>query len=322
VIRIYKYIAIGVIIAFTILSIIAYILPSTDDLSPYNTLWNGLSFFATRFQARIITFRDLHQIDPKTSSVFIIGLNKRLTDIDLELLVRFIHFGGIVIIADETLLGNVLIDNLGIDIAIDKGPIADNLYMYKSIYFPKAFVKVGKENLTLLLNYASYIRVSNSSKDCVAYTSFFSFIDLNIDGAKQIDEPYGPFCVVYMKKIIEGIVYVISDSSIFINSMIDLEDNAVFIQRLIKNRTVYIIYESESVSPYTLFREKILSMYALVFGTWLRYPIAIIAIYQIYRVVKVLKSRRTLRKPIIQGIQKLKINDLEDFIQRIGEEIE
>jgi len=297
-VRIWLYIALGLLTAFAIASAIAYSIPSADDLSPYNPLWNGLAKLASYTNASIIAYSDARHLNAETSALFIIGLSKNLTAEDVEALRSFVENGGILVLADERVELNSILKGLGIGAAVNGSLVADKVFFYKTPFLPVARASIAQHNLSLYLNYASYLNTYGGGR-CIAYTSPYSFADLDMDGSRNDAEPYGPFCIAYLQTLGKGVVYVISDSSPFINSMIDLGDNKLLPLLLANGRGVYIAYEQVVKTPYTAFRSTITGFYTAIFGTWLRYPMAMIIGLSIYWISKsLLKNALLLTKSI------------------------
>ncbi len=67
----------------------------------------------------------------------------------------------------------------------------------------------------------------------VAYSSTFSFLDVNGDGSSNNNEPNGPFPVVAYSPVGQGIVVAVADPSLMINGMIGLDDNLQFINNVV-----------------------------------------------------------------------------------------
>lgn len=319
------YILIGVVAAFIIINTIVYCIPSTEDLSPHNPLWNGLAVFALSYNATIVSMKDIPSLNPVTSTLFMIGFGNSLTEMDIHVVKRFISDGGIIIISDEGDSINSLLRTLNINVSLYSGFLADPLFMYKNMYLPRAVALVGFRNSTIYLNYASAINISDIDvKDCIAKTSVYSFIDYNFNGRRDYFEPYGPFCVAYVVSMGRGALYVVSDSSIFINSMIHVANNTQFVEFLTGGRKVYIVYEPQSISMYTRVREAILGFHDLSINSWFRYPIAFSLICGLYIYIIRQRNRRTSKKaknifskPFNAGFEEIK-----EFTQNFGEENE
>jgi len=290
-VKLWVCIALAIVLALVLIDIIALSIPSTDDLSPYNPLWNGLSKLSSYTNASIITYSAIQMLNPDTSALIIIGLDRNVTEADIQSIKRFVERGGTLVVADEREELNSLLLALGVKARINGSLVADEVFYYRSPLLPIARASIGSTNTSLYLNYPSFIEVKGSTGKCLGYSSPFSFIDINGDGVRESNEPYGPFCVVYVQSIGEGTVYVISDSSIFINSMIDLGDNKRFIQLLTNGRAVYMVYEPMKKAIYTLIRERIIGVHTLLFGTWLRYPVAVLMGLAIFFTLRYLRRK-------------------------------
>jgi hypothetical protein len=286
-VKLWLSIALGILLAFVIASIIAYLVPSADDLSPENPLWNGLTKLVSYTNATVITYPNVNRLSASSSTLFIIGLARNLSSSEIENLKAFVENGGALVLASEKRELNSVLKGLGLGVVVNGSLVADRLFFYKSPLFPQARASIAQHNLTLYLNYASHLSAYGKGK-CMAYTSPFSFEDLNMNGARDSEELYGPFCIAYAEPVGKGVVYVVSDSSIFINSMIDLGSNKLFATLLTQGRRVYIAYEQDAKTLYTAFRSSVMGFYRTAFGSELRYFTAIVIGIAVYKALKVL----------------------------------
>ena len=74
---------------------------------------------------------------------------------------------------------------------------------------------------------------NTSGSTVVAYSSTFSFLDVNGDGSWNNNEPNGPFPVVAYNALGQGIVVAIADPSLMINGMIGLDNNLQLINNVV-----------------------------------------------------------------------------------------
>ena len=72
-------------------------------------------------------------------------------------------------------------------------------------------------------------------------SSEYSFLDVNGNGMPDEGEEEGPFPVALVVRVEEGYVVVVSDSSIAINSMLDMYSNAAFLANVIGDR-IPVVY--------------------------------------------------------------------------------
>jgi hypothetical protein len=85
---------------------------------------------------------------------------------------------------------------------------------------------------SIVLNHASSLN-DTSDSTVVAYSSTFSFRDVNGDGSWNNNEPNGPFPIIAYNELGQGIVVAIADPSPMINGMIGLDDNLQLVNNVV-----------------------------------------------------------------------------------------
>lgn len=291
------YLLLGLSIAAIILISLVVVIPSTDDFSPDNPLWNGLSSFYEQFNASTIS-GSLAQLSaelPAHGALVIVGPSGNISAAEALELRRFLERGGILIVADDFGSGNFILSLMGISTRISGELLEDDIYMFKSPFLPRA--RVNGSGLELYLNYASVVEPDGRGY-CLAYSSPFSYLDLNSNGKREKDEPYGPFCVAYAEPVGSGRLVVLPDASVFINSMLNYGDNDVFLEDLLKDRRVYVLSGLWSESTYTMTRSVVLNFLEFVYGSSLRYlSIPLTGIFIYATVLRVAHNiRRSLKR--------------------------
>ncbi len=263
------YIILGIGISLTILLMLMIIIPSTDDFSPDNPLWNGLTSFYHEFNASIVDVRSLSSM-PREAVLLIIGPSYNLSIADAIGIRRLVEGGMTLIIADDFGSGNSILEDLGISTHISGKVLRDEIFMYRSPSLPRAIARINNSVFELYLNYPSTIEPDGKGI-CIAYSSPFSYLDINLNGIHDDGEPYGPFCIIYMEPLGSGKVFIISDPSIFINSMIGLGGNLAMMKSIVGSRNVYILTRLWSESRYTYVRSLVIEFLSTAYGSSLRY---------------------------------------------------
>jgi len=309
------YVTLGLLVSLAMLSAVVYLVPSTDDLSPYNPLWNGLSMLVSELNASVIPLGGISGLNPRSSAILAIGVSEELSNGIVEVLREFVRAGGVLVVADESPYSNHLVRSLGVEALLGEAAVADAVFFYRDPRLPLARAIISSANFTLHLNYATYINTTRMDR-CVAWTFPTSFLDLNLSGSREGREPYGPFCVAYREGVGSGIVYLVSDSSLFTNSMVSLGDNRAFLRALVGSRVVYVLYEGRA-SPYSGFRELLLGTYSTLFRTWLKYPLSIAIALGIYSLAS--NARRKTAELILPGLTNSSMRDFEKVVKELGE---
>lgn len=287
-----RYLAAGLLASLAVLLAIVAAVPSTDDFSPDNPGYNGLTAFVQRYNATVIPAADAARLGPGTA-LFLIGPDRPPTPQEAQALRQYVEQGGLLVVADDFGAGNALLQALGVGARLAGAPIADPLYMYKNPALPIATARLGGRTYTLYLNYPTYVEAGGP---CLAYTSVFSYADLDGDGQKEAGEPGGPLCVAYMQPLGQGQVYVVADSSLWINAMLPLGDNAAFADALARGRAVYLAGDMWKVGNYAQARRQVLGALSLLVGTSVKYPLLAALSVALYAAARRIYTR-TPRRP-------------------------
>lgn len=296
-----KYIFLGLLASTLTLLAIIVAIPSTDDFSPDNSGYNGVSEFVTRYNASIISIGDLDNMGLGTIA-FVIGPGKTFEESDALIARRYVERGGILVIADDFGSGNTLLSMLNLSVRFDGSLLLDPIYMYRNPALPIATVSMANNTYRLYLNYATFLNTS-SSGTCIGFSSIFSYADLNLNSQKDPGEPGGPFCIVYMERLGSGSIYVVSDPSIFINAMLGLGDNSGFINALLGGEAVYVVGGLWSVGSYAVIRSQVIGFLSLLFFSSIRYPMIAILSLMIY----VLSKRIYMQIAKSSGVPRLRV---------------
>ncbi|MCS7098700.1 MAG: hypothetical protein NZ922_06955 [Candidatus Methanomethyliaceae archaeon] len=254
----------AIIAAMFIISILSAVLPSSEDFHPSNPYWNGLEKFFKITNAKIFN----GDIIPEKSILFIIGPSINYSSIDLK---SFISNGGILIIMDEIGIANPLISDFGI--SIDGHFVIDAVFYYNNWKMPKLIERA------IVLNLPSALKIDKGIK-VLAYSSSFSFLDLNGDFEPQADEPKGPFPIIAEAPYGNGKIIVISDSSIFLNDLIDF--NRKLLEDLISNREVFVDTSVWPLSLPSAYKAIVLKIYEFFSAPELKYSLALLIVILIY----------------------------------------
>ncbi len=275
------YILLGIIITLIIISLVLIYVPSADDFSPDNPFYNGLSIYVSDLNVSRISLRDLGSIDPRSSVIFIVGPSKNFSEEEISLINDFLMRGGVVFVADDFGSAQDLLSKLGVGVLFYKGVLRDPLFMYRNSYLPRTKIFFGDREYIIYMNYGSALEISGSIKgSCLGNSSIFSFIEIyDYNSSKKID---GPFCIFYNVSHGGGVLYVFSDASIFINSMIHLGDNERFARDIIGFRRPYLVTDKWFVGRYTEIRSFLIDSLSFLIYSSYRYVLASILVLFIY----------------------------------------
>lgn len=249
-------------------SLIIWFYPSNGDFRCDNPFWNGYSKLRETVNAKTLT--DLKALPPNPKGLALIMIP--YTPISVEeakLLKGFVEDGGVLIVMDDYGYGNQVLKILNVGLAFTGKILVDPLFNYKSPLLPKAiiFSQTTGDVKKVALNHASTLNVSKGP-EVLAWSSSFSFLDLDGDTDWSRNEPRGPFPIAARASLGDGWVVAISDPSIVINSMIELDDNDKFILKVLEMHGTVEVYIEQSHLPTTdLDRAKVVLQTAYIYAS-------------------------------------------------------
>jgi len=229
--------------------------PSTGDFRADNPFWNGLEAFNARFQVQIVDSYDRLPSTPSGTALIVIPY-KPFVEIDLEALRNYVSQGGTLMVLDDYGYGNQILSYLGLEVRFTGKPLLDPLFNYRNEWLPRVskfsdLLSPDERLNSIVLNHASAL--SNTSDVTVlAWSSRFSYLDLDGDSTYDTEEPMGPLPVAAYVKFGEGYVAAIADPSILINSMIEMDDNLRFMTSILNLRRLNLkVHFDQSHFPKT-----------------------------------------------------------------------
>ena len=235
-----------------ILVVMIWFMPLDDDFRVENTFWNGSSELDS-YQALtpLETLADLPVTTEGATLILIPYI--QLTQPELEDVRRFVNEGGTLVLADDYGHGNQILSHLGMEARFSGQALLDPLFNYKNEQLPRVF-NLSPDSVTddfesLVLNHATCL-TDVESGDILAMSSSFSYLDLNDDQSWDEGEPTGAMPVISSHIQANGRVILVSDPSIFINSMGTLDDNYGVIEN-IAGITSSRLFLDQSHLPYS-----------------------------------------------------------------------
>ena len=219
-----------------VLLLIIWIYPCRDDFEIKAASWSGTSDCYHRTEAAEVNSLAELPSQPEGTALILIPYTP-FTAGELDELVNYVEDGGTLILMDDYGYGNEVLESLGLSYRFSGDPLLDPLINYKNEQFPKIMdfepSPLTKGVNTIVCNHATCL-IDVPESEAIATSSSFSFLDK--DGSSSYDadvDERGPFVMVAITQLGKGRLIAISDPSIIINSMLDMEDNYT----LIKNAT-------------------------------------------------------------------------------------
>lgn len=285
-----RFIAYAVSVGLLALASASTLLPTQDDFDPSNPYWNGYLEFS-----RIVNMSTLdvmvHKLDPKATVLFVIGPSSNITEERVDAWRRFAEDGGILVLMDESGGVNYALELLGLQVRVDGRRMLDAVFYYNGWRIPK-IMDVRSSAFTvnvsaIVMDIPSILNVTgyNPGLRVLAYSSSFSFLDLDGDGAPSRDEPAGPFPVAAELAYGEGRIILFSDSSLFINSVLGLGDNLRLLRNIVEGRLAVADSGIWRRTVHAEFRGLVLAVYSFISVPEVKYSLTAVILLAIYLLI-------------------------------------
>jgi hypothetical protein len=216
----------GAVILLAVLVLVGHLSSNNLEFSRYNDGWNGTSqFFSNLDRHRTTEISDPQQLSAYTkgSLLLIIAPYRTPTSQETGAYRSFMERGNTLILADDFGTGNEILESLGSRISILPGNLSslDRAYAdpYSIVVYRSSDDDLLNGTPELVLNRAAPL----SGGDPLMKTSVLSWIDSNGDGRINSQEVLGSFPVMASETRGKGRLVVLSDPSIFINAMQDVD---------------------------------------------------------------------------------------------------
>ncbi len=253
-----RFLVILIVVLVIILTIVVWFFPSNEDFRIENPFWNG-----TRDISSLIPVSSLESLSDLPTSpqgvTLILVPYLDFTPTELDRLNSFVTQGGTLVLADDYGYGNQILEYLGLKARFSGHFLFDPLFSYKNKWFPRishlTSTSVTTNTESLVLNHATCL-VDVEASDVLALSSSFSFLDLNSNQTWDEEEPTGPLPVISQHSLAAGQIILISDPSIFINSMEAIESNYNFIQNIAGITTSRLLIDQSHLPPSNLHQTK------------------------------------------------------------------
>lgn len=273
--------ATGFIIALILIVGISYAAPCVDDFSLENPFWNGHSQLKLKTHpTELLDYMELPVgFSARDTTLLIIGPSKPFNEGEVECIRRFLEDGGLVVLADDFGSGNDLLMKLKVKAKFSALPLRDPLFKYKGSYLPKTIdFKPSPYTVNLssiALNHATILENLGGEVEVLAYSTIFSYL-----GAKK---SVGPFPVMAEVKLGSGSLVLISDSSIFINSMLNKENNSQFLANLVRGKSVVIDTIHWEASNLIAFKGMLTQIYLVAGRIEVRYILVALLLVAVFK---------------------------------------
>jgi hypothetical protein len=201
---------------------------NTMEFSQHNIGWNGTStFFSDLDRHRSTEISDPAKLAgyPPNSTLLIIAPDHHPTDQELAAYSAFLDGGNTIVLADDFGTGNEILTGIGSTISILPGNLSSFDHKYEDSSTVIAFRAPGENPFSLPANITLNGAAALNGGSPLILTTVFSWIDSSGDGKLNQGETMGTFPVMAYEYRGKGRIIVLSDSSIFINSMYSTNAN-------------------------------------------------------------------------------------------------
>ncbi len=262
--------SIVIVLVVVISVIVIWFQSSVQDFMDTNTTWNGIKDFMVTFNASSMDSMAALETVPSKSTLIVIP-SLKFSDGDTLSLEQFVQGGGTLILMDDFGYGNAILEKLNISARFAPGILLDPLFCYKNPEMPKivtfspAITAASVEAITL--NRATSLE-NIGNGEVLASSSDTSFMDLNGNGSPDQNEPKGPFAMAVKYPMSAGIVEVVADPSVLINTMLPMDENTQFMGYLLgagaEENDVYIDKSHLPSSPLDIAKTKLIAARRIV----------------------------------------------------------
>lgn len=226
---------ISLVVGAMVGSIIIYTQPSTTSYSIVNYGRDGLSKLREAYEALVVT--DLNNIARNTDPLNTAYLIIRSSDVspsDADVITQLVAHGGYVIISGSPEFVKSLSRYAGLNLTITNRTIYDMIYNGGDRLHPRGFSRYCGNTF---ITYKPYYVLLGTS-EAIAYSSNFSYVDLNSNGYMDIEEPLGSFPLATSIDLGKGRLILVFSPQVFTNEL--FESNKDFIDCIVSNRKLVI----------------------------------------------------------------------------------
>ncbi|WP_324759611.1 DUF4350 domain-containing protein [Haloarcula montana] len=256
----YPRVALVVLLVLTNLGLVVAMSTSGVAYGPYNADWNGGAELRETTQAAGAAPQLARTTDPYIETrgegvAFILAPTTEYNARDAARVRQFASSGGTVVVAGENGSPNAtnrLLAGLDVETRLNGTLVLDEQNNYRNASLPVA-TNVSDHPLVaetdgLTLNRGTVLDVPDrefgtDQRDVqvLVRTTEASYLDRNRNYTLDDEEPIGSYPVATVEPVGQGRVVVVSDASVFTNSMLDREGNAAFVRGVSQNASVALL---------------------------------------------------------------------------------
>jgi len=283
--KVRKAMLLGIMAGVVAVILLIRFFPPNEDFNLDNPFWNGLKSFREETGAFSLgQISDLRLVPSSSGTVlFIIGPWGAYDSEEISAISSYLKGAGTVILADEFGSGNSILKGLRLESRFSGHLVVDPLFRGKSSVLAKTVDTAGSlaDIKSLMFNYPASLQVNDFRGEIVASSSSFSFFDDNLNEKREESEDEGPFPMIARIPYEEGEIYLISDSSLFINSMLDEAENREFLQTIIQGKKLFVDTSHYPVGILSRLRNIEITIYEIISRLEVRYALFLVLVMTI-----------------------------------------
>jgi len=242
----------GIILLAAALILLIHLSANNMEFSRYNVGWNGTSsFFSDLDRHRCVEISDPDILSgyPRNTTLLIIAPYRHPSAEELTAYSAFLREGNTIFLADDFGTGNEILAGIGSRIKILPGNLSSLDRSNTDPYSVIAFRSAEKSPIPLPLDIALNRAAPLEGGSPLMLTSVLSWNDDNGDRRFNMAENMGTFPVMALDSPGSGQLIVLSDPSIFINTMYspaENENNRFLIRNIVAGNDSVLIDQMNS----------------------------------------------------------------------------
>ncbi len=267
----------GLVLVVTAIVFVASVYPVLDDLWVDNPNWNGLSeFYRSVKPIRVKSGGDLLGFDPLNSTLFIVGPSRGFSEENVQGVKSYLLDGGRVVLLDDFGSANELLAGLGLGTRFNGSLLRDVVFFDPVPEFPRLlnFTLYGVGEV--VFDYGTVLDLGERAQVLVR-SSPLSYLQ----NGEVINS--GEFPVVARISYGDGVLVLVSDSSVWLNSMIDRADNRELLNHIYRGSVLIDVGHSYP-TQLLAFKWWLQDVYAFVDVAEIRYGLALLMVIVVFRV--------------------------------------
>lgn len=254
------------LILFIVSVLIIVHLGTTDNEFARNNInWNGTSIFFSDLQRH--TVHEIYSTDDlsgwNNTTFLLIAPRGEYSSAQITSLRDYVHRGNTLFLADDFGSGDSILKGVGSSITIKP----DHLLSLDQAYRDPALIVISPirehpltEGIrTVVLDHSGVLQ----GGEVLMQSSLMSWVDKNLDRRVSSGEPFGRYATLTWEKAGMGDIVVLSDPSIFINAMSDLDkkwDNEFFLKNILNYHDITLVEQMLSRTADVSFTGRVIIM--------------------------------------------------------------